>query len=134
MKAWAIALVALIVGAGAVIASLLAVQPDRTSDDRVSSGGAFEPSFTVIDDAPKASASASPSAEPQLVPIGLPDDEPAPAAVPTRRPGRSRINVQSGEVEEASTDQELEEEEAEQEAEESEARAKAREERREQDD
>lgn len=134
MKAWAIALVALIVGAGAVIASLLAVQSDRTSDgNRVSSPVAGEPSFTVIDDQPKASPSPIPSGEPSLSPIGITDD-PAPTATPRRRSRRSIVRVQSGEIEESSTDQELEEEEAEREAEEEEERAKAREERRSRDD
>lgn len=133
MKAWTVALVALIVGAGAVIASLLFVRPDRTAP--TSSGSSpvsGEPSFTVIDDTPNTTPSPTPTNGDVLITRAGEAAEPQPTATGSRR--RSTVRVQSGEIEESSTDQKLEEEEDERKLEESEDRAKAREKRRDRDD
>ncbi len=128
MKVWALALVALLIGAGAVTASLLISRPDPTRDARdVTKPVAPEPAFTVIDgtDGAPASPTPTPSSSPRLVPVGEQEE----ASTPTRNSGRERVSVQSGEIEESSTDQELEEEEAERELEEEEARQKAKDDR-----
>ena len=126
-------LLALAVTAAAVSASVVIPRIDRTSGAPANTASA-EPDvgFTVIDDAdPSPTPSPAPSTTPQL---GRPSEAAADTAVPTSGVGSRRVSVQSGENEEASTDQELEEEEEERRLEEAEERAKAREDRRNRDD
>lgn len=124
---------ALAVTTVAVIASVVIPRLDRTgsrpTDPARTSPGV---TFTVIDDPdPSPTPSPSPSAPPRSVRTV---ETAVDTEAPTRRVGPRRVSVQSGEVEEESTDQDLEEEEEERKLEEEEERAKAREERRNRDD
>lgn len=120
MRAWATALVALAVGSGAVIASLVATRPDEAQDlrpDAVPARG--EPAFTVIDEAEREDATPTPTSSPQptVAPArlvaGRAPDPPAPAVTETprarQRRGHTRVSVISGEHSDSSTGEDDEE-------------------------
>lgn len=125
MKAWAIALVALIAAAGAVMGAILIPRDGRSRDtERLTNPVSGEPSFTVIDadDAkkkPSASASPAPAGTGSTTRSGS-----GGSATGATRPTRgTSTHVTSGEFAESSdgedeleAEREEEEEEAEQEA------------------
>lgn len=119
-------LLAVAVAAVAVIASIVIPRIDRTSVRPADSARAApDVAFTAVDDTPSPTPSPSPSPSPRSVQRAPEPAEETPG--PTRRTGARRVSVQSGEIAEDSTDQDLESEEAEQ-------RAKAREDRQNRDD
>lgn len=120
MNARATALVALgVIGAGAVIVSLVATRPDEAKDLRPDvAPAAREPAFTVIDDEELPPATPSPTPPPPPTAETAPVVRRAPVTAqpvlagtpePTRRRGRTRVTVTSGEHSETSTGEDDEE-------------------------
>ena len=125
MKAWAIALVALVAAAGAVTGAILIPRGERSRDkERLTNPVSGQPSFTVIDDGktgkkPSASATPAPAGTGSATRSGS-----GGGTTSATRPNRgTSTHVTSGEFAESSdgedeleAEQEEEEEEAEQEA------------------